>query len=459
MKVKYMKKTILAVGVLSVLAFQGCDLNKVRHHIREHLAFDDNRTKEIPIDSNIDLGKEQGILYYADPKPEENGLNRALRIDYNNMTYTSLDVAGKNPHSIDRAGKTDKFYMRTQDEYSFDVINFKNGTDKTIQLEDTSRGVVKHKPRAIGAYNDKYKIQLLSGKDMPTIDVIDVNTDKILATLGDQNNSFSITTNEGSAATGHSLWFDEDHFGLIDRANRLIRLYKVKDNNGKLSFVHLQDLNSTMPVHTLERVNNATTKADAHIFYAMADGDVNANPVIAPSVYEVVFNDINETLSIGNKVVFSDSNTTVNGVKPTTHHAAITPDKRYLIVPVLDGKVYFIDRVTMKVKDVANAQLGAGHVNVSKAENVIIITNHFSDKLTIINATTHKVLKNIVISETKYDPNNKHLLQPHFSYVSPDGRYYYTFATQDGKFIKIDLKTLKVVDSLVTDGAPEQAHS
>ena len=459
MKVKYMKKTILAVGVLSTLAFQGCDLSQARQQIREHLAFDDNRTKEIPIDSNVDLGVEQGILYYADPKSEQNGLNRALRIDYNNMTYTDLAVAGNNPHSIDRAGRTDKFYMRTQDDYSFDVINFNEGTDKTIPLEDASRGVLKHKPRAIGAYNDKYKIQLLSGKDMPTIDVIDVNTDKVLATLGDQNNSFSITTNAGSAATGHSMWFDEDHFGLIDRANRLIRLYKVQDNNGTLSFVHLQDLNSIMPVHTLERVKNATIKTDAHIFYAMADGDVNANPVIAPSVYEVVFNDIDETLCIGNKVVFSDSNATVNGVKPTTHHAAITPDKRYLIVPVLDGKVYFIDRVTMKLKDVAEAQLGAAHVNVSKAENVIIITNHFSDTLTFIDATTHKVLKNIVISDTKYDPDHKHLLQPHFSYVSPDGRYYYTFATQDGKFIKVDLKTLEVVDSLVTGGAPEQAHS
>ena len=454
-----MRKIIVAAGVLSALAFQGCDLSQVREQIRQHLAFDDNRSKIIPIDSNIDFGLENGILYYADPKAEQNGLNRALRIDYNNMTYTELAVAGKNPHSIDRAGKTDKFYIRTQDEYSFDVINFKDGTDKTISLEDPSRGVLKHKPRAIGAYNDKYKIQLLSGKDMPTIDVIDINTDKILATLGDQNNSFSITTNEGSAATGHSMWFDEDHFGLIDRANRLIRLYKVQDNNGTLSFVHLQDLNSTMPVHALERVENARIKTDGHIFYAMADGDINTNPIIAPSVYEVVFNDINETLCIGNKVVLSDSNATVNGVKPTTHHAAITADKRYLVVPVLDGKVYFIDRVTMKLKDVVQAHLGAAHVNVSKAENVIIITNHFSDTLTFIDGTTHKVIKDLVISDTKYDPSHKHLIQPHFSYVSPDGRYYYTFATQDGKFLKIDLKTLEVVDSFVTGGAPEQAHS
>ena len=454
-----MKKIALTVGVLSTLVFQGCDLSTVRDQIVERLSFDDNRTKVIPIDSNIDLSSEIGILYYADPDAAENGLNRALRIDYNNMTYSEVAVNGENPHSIDRAGKTDKFYMRTQNEYSFDVVNFKENSVKTIQLEDASRGVLKHKPRAIGAYNDKYKIQLLSGKDMPTIDVIDVNTDTILATLGDQNNTIDITTNSGTAATGHSMWFDEDHFGLIDRENRQIRLYRVNDNNGTLSFTHLQDLNSTMPVHALERVENATIKTDGHLFYAMADGDVTADPVIAPSVFEVVFNDADETLSTVNEVVFSDSNETVDSVKPTTHHAAITPDKRYLVVPISDGKVYFIDRVTMKITNVVQAKLGAAHVNVSKAENVIIITNHYSDTLTFIDATTHKFIKNLVISDTKYDPDHKHLLQPHFSYVSPDGRYYYTFATQDGTFIKVDLKTLEVVDTLVTGGAPEQAHS
>jgi len=455
-----MRKAFVAVGILSALAFQGCDLSTVKEQVRKHLSYDDNRSQKIPIDSNIDLGVEKsGILYYADPKEEENGQNRIVRIDYNTMSFTDLHVNGANPHSVDRAGRTNKFYIRTQDAYSFDVINFKDGTDKTIQLADASRGVIKHKPRAIGAYNDKYKIQLLSGKDMPTVDIIDVNTDKILKTVGDQNNSFSITTNAGSTATGHSLWFDEDHFGLIDRANRLVRLYRVNDNNGTLSFTHLQDLNTTMPLHALERVEHATLKPDAHMFYAMADGDINADPVIAPNTYEVIFDNRHERLHIGRKVSFNASNATINGIKPTTHHAALSADKKYLIVPVLDGKVYFIDRAKMEITDVAQAELGAAHINVSQSQNVIIITNHFADALTFIDGTTHKVIKNLVISDTKFDPSHKHLLQPHFSYVSPDGRYYYTFATQDGKFIKVDLKTLEIVDTLFTDGAPEQAHS
>ncbi len=139
-----------------------------------------NPKDKIPIDSNIELGLEPGVLYYADPRPQEHGLNRVLRIDCNNMTYRAIPVPGNNPHSIDRAGESDKFYVRTQNSYSFDVVNFTDDSVKTVDLGD-------HKPRAIGAYNKKYNIQLLSGKDMPIVDVIDVDSDRIIATLGDRN--------------------------------------------------------------------------------------------------------------------------------------------------------------------------------------------------------------------------------------------------------------------------------
>ncbi len=59
----------------------------------------------------------------------------------------------------------------------------------------------------------------------------------------------------------------------------------------------------------------------------------------------------------------------------------------------------------------------------------------------------------------EFNPNDIHLFQPHFSYVSPDGKYYYTFATQDGNFLKIDLDSLEIVDKMHVGGTPEQAHS
>ncbi len=408
-----------------------------------------------PIDSNIRLGGESNVLYYADPRPEEHGLNRVLRIDYGTMTFRAITVPGVNPHSIDRAGSTNKFYVRTQNSSSFDVVNFTTNSVKTVDLGD-------HKPRAIGAYNKKYNIQLLSAKDMPIVDVIDVDTDQVIATLGDRHtyNKSQITSNAGSgSATGHAFWLDDDHFGLIDRVNKITRVYKVSKQNNHLNFEQTSSLSAGTAFHAIERDREPATRKDTTTFYAMGEGDLTKG--FAPYVLELSFDSKTGILSRTGKTAWlSDSNQEINKVKPTTHHSGVSPDGKYLVVPVLDGKVYVIDRATMNVVKVLPAKLGAAHIEFSDQENLAIVTNHFSNFLTIIDMKTLTVKKTLKIGfNHSYNENEKHLFQPHFSYVSPDGRYYYTFATQDGDFLKIDLESLEIVDKLHVGGAPEQAHS
>ncbi len=150
----------------------------------------------------------------------------------------------------------------------------------------------------------------------------------------------------------------------------------------------------------------------------------------------------------------------VHGRPPITHHSGITPDGKYLVVPVFDGNVYFIDRSSMKVDKILKAALGAAHVEFSKSLGYAIITNHWSNELTIIELATFTIKKRITLSKTqKFHEEEPHLLQPHFSYLSKDGKYFYTFATQDGDFLEINLETLEVERKLHTGGAPEQAHS
>lgn len=443
-----MKFTAIYIFIVFALLFQGCEVKD---------EFVDNRKAVIPIDTNIDFNLEPGILYFADPRIEENGLNRVIRLNYELMNFEELAVAGVNPHSVDRAGKSDNFYVRTQNSYSYDIINFNTSLVETVPLEDVQRGVVEHKPRAIGAYNDKYKLQLLSGKNMPTVDVIDTTTGRVIITVGDQNNSYVVGTNAGEDGTGHAFWLDTNHFADVDRVSNLIRVYNVSRVNGTLEFKHTQDFDSVYPIHAVERIENAKTLADSLTFYAMVDGKVDDG--IAPSVLELTFDDISKQLIRGREVVFSQSVETVNTIKPTTHHSGLSANQDYLLVPILDGKVYVIDRHSMQIEKTVIAKLGAAHVNVSESQNVIVVTNHFDEHVTILDGTTFDVLKHIPISTHPFDPNNKHLMQPHFSYIGPEGRYYYTFATHDGMFIKIDLKTLEVVEELFTDGAPEQSHS
>lgn len=409
--------------------------------------------KTIPIDSNLELGNEKGILYYVDPRSEEGGENRALRINYENMSFEEIGVDGINPHSIDRAGESDKFYIRTQNSYSFDVVNFKDDTVKTVPLDD-------HKPRAIGAYNNKYKIQLLSALDMPLVDVINTRTDEVIATVGDRNtfNSANIQSNGGGAGTGHAVWLTRRYFVLVDRVNAKLKLYKVFNKRGKFS-VHLTDV-VTLPsaVHAIEKIKNPKIK-DKFTFYAMGEGDVGR---VTPFVVELKLDrQKGKRGKLKTKITYLRSSTkTIDGVKPATHHAGISPDKKYLIVPVYDGKIYIIERNILKVIKVLDTKkLGAGHIEFSKSRNLAIVTNHFSKDITIIDMKTLSIKKILTISHHRFDPSNKHLLQPHFSHISENGKYFYTFATQDGDFHKIDLDTLEIVDTLHTGGAPEQAHS
>ena len=412
--------------------------------------------KTAPIDSNINLGNETGILYYADPRSQEHGLNRVLRIDYMDMSYDAIAVNGINPHSIDRAGSTDKFYIRTQNSDSFDIVNFKTGDVKTIDLND-------HRPRAIGGYNKKYNIQLLSAKDMPVVDIIDVSTDRVIETLGDRNhyNKADITSNAGSgSATGHSFWLDDDHLGLIDRVHRVTRVYRVEKNeDGSLSFMQTSSIEAGTAFHAIERAINPKTRKDVTTFYAMGEGDITKG--MAPYVLELSFDPKRGILSRTEKVAWlSQSNEKIDNVTPTTHHSGVSPDGKYLVVPVLDGKVYFIDRKDMNVVKVLEAKLGAAHIEFSDTHNLAVITNHFSNELTIIDMNNLEVKKTLRIGfHHEFNPDEKHLFQPHFSYISPDGNYYYTFATQDGEFLKINLETLEIEDTLHVGGAPEQAHS
>ncbi len=400
----------------------------------------------IPYDSNLELGGEEGIVYYVDPRPEENGLNRALRIDYLNWTYSELAVNGVNPHSIDRAGESDKFYVRTQNSHSFDVVNFKEATVKTVDMGA-------HTPRAIGATNLKYNLQLISVRNRQVVDVIDTTTDTIIASLGDE-------TETPGTTTGHALWFDDEHLGLIDRAAPQVVVYKVVDNNGSFDFVETDRVVLPTSLHALERVSHSRTRADLVTFYGNGEGDIAKGGTDVPSVLEFVFHPDSGTLNLGRSVHLADSNATVHGRPPVTHHSGISPDGKYIYVPVFDGEVYIIDRATMQIVKELDAALGAAHIEFSASQNLAIVTNHWSNEVTIIDLKTQTVKKRLIISTTQeFHEETPHLLQPHFSYLSEDGKYYYTLATQDGDFLKINLETLEIEDRLHVGGAPEQAHS
>lgn len=411
----------------------------------------------IPFDANVELGNEPNIFYMADSHPATNGLNRVIRVDMNdidNLNYTSLYTNGDNPHSVDRAGGSNYFFVRTQNSKSFDVMNFDEGSVETVSLVD-------HKPRSIGAANLKYNIQLLTGKDMPVVDIVDIDTHNVITTLGDRHtyDPASITSNGGTGASGHAGWIDEDNFLMIDRVNKELITYNVsKNENGTLKFVKKSVIKTSSTMHIVEKMlTNQKVDRDYNIMYGMVEGDFTKG--IAPSAIELSFDPATGVLSkTGRKVVFSNSNEVVQNIKPAAHHGAV--DANYFYASILTGEVYIIDRDTMQIISEPEAKLGAGHIDFSDKYNLAIITNHFSNFVTVIDRNTLKVVKNIEIGFThQHDPDHKLIMQPHHGIFTADGDYFVNFSTQDGEMFMLNLETLEIDQTLHVGGAPEQSHS
>ena len=513
----------------------------------------------LPHDTNLYFAPkdEKEYLYFADPEPSENGKNRVVRINYKNMRFNENDdsieltedaylLDGEtysNPHSVDRAGKTNKFYVRTQNSYSFDVIAVMNGKLhylKTVPLFVNIDGEeIKYSPRAFGAYNAKYDIQLLSGKNASgytMIGIVDVKTDKIIKHI------YKPIKGDGSATTGHAKWLDADHFAVVDRGNHSLNVYKIFINEeGAIDAKNTGSVDTEAPVHAISRVKNPKNKLDLNTFFIMGES-TNRNGVKTPSfVRKLILNtetgkfintvqpcasikSCNTATSCGSSAACNTKTSCTSAkscetptscgtresnssdialffdtdydklkekkIPATTHHIDYTPDGKYLVVPVSDGKIYKVDRVNMRIVDSVDTGiekgLGAGHIVFSSSLNLAVVTNHWSPYITILDVSNNefKIKGYVKIyrdgSHDEYNPEEKHLMQPHFAQISEDGKYFYTFASQDnGRFVKVNLEELialdvddenvflfenndddtEVMNSIYVEGAPEQAHS
>ncbi len=421
-----MKNLFLLSGILFAIIISGCG---------------NNHTK--PVD------KTWSYYYYADPDP---AFNRVVVMDPRKMTMVGeVPVPGLSPHSADRAGYTNRMYIRTAGVQSFDVINATKMTYlKTVLL--------KHKPRAAGSYNKYRNLQLISGKDHPMVSIIDVSMDKVVGTVGPERQpGQEISGNCGGNATGHSNWLDKDHFTLLDRYNDNITVFKVvKNADGTYTFPVTQVLPVPTGVHTIDVdvQDRSLTKTQ---FFAAIEGskpksaDKPEGKDVRPQIWELNY-DGNGKLIVGKKAFFEGV-----GSDDKIHHYSISPDGKQIWQPIcLSKELFVIDIATMKTVKTYPIGLGGGHVNFSKQLNLAIVTNHFDDAVTIIDMKTDKVW-NVKITDAPEEDGL--FIQSHLNYVSDDGKFFYIFATHDGVFVEINLEKKEVSRIYETAGTPEQSTS
>lgn len=391
---------------------------------------------------NASAEDEYGIrAFYGDKM-----LDRVVVVDVENMALTAeITTVGIDPYPVDQAGTLDKVYAITRGSNSIDVYD-------ASTLELLSVMELEHYPRSSEAYNSTLGLQLVTGVDKPMASLIDVETDLVVASVGDSSLTFPVDYG-GSNATGHPFWFDHNKFALIDRGSRTIHMYKVAKRKGRgkgrRSGLNVSLINSvsspTAEHHFVKRDTSSLRGMKRRTYYALSEGSPDSG--ISPAILKY-------TIKRGKLVFVEQVDLAKDGIENMgSHHADLHPDGVHLYVGSTEGNIYVINIEKMEVVTTIEAGLGAGHTTFVPERNIAVVTNHKDTFVTIIDTKNHKSIKNVTVSGESI---NDTILQSHSSFISPDMNFFYAFATDNGVFYELNLETLEVTRTLETGGTPLQ---
>jgi len=367
--------------------------------------------------------------YYGDKL-----LDRVVAIDVDNMVLESANpTVGIDPYPVDQAGNLPKVYAVTRGSNSMDVIDVT--TNENIGMVE-----MQHYPRSAEAYNSYLGLQLVTGANKPMASLIDVETDTVVATVGDNTVYEKNGDYGGGNATGHPFWFNKRKFALIDRPNRKISVYKVRKTrkNGWVT-KELSSIETPTTVHHFLQAGKKRT------FFALAEGSSqnNYSPMIIK--YKLKRGVLIEKA----RVSLSDEGIEMMGA----HHANMHPDEIHMYIGSTEGNLYVLNIDTMEIETTIPVGFGAGHTTFVPLKDIAVITNHKDTFISIVDTVNHTLIKNVEVSDVQI---NGAILQSHTSFVHPDMNHFYAFATDNGIFYELDLNTLEVTRTLETGGTPLQ---
>ncbi|MCK5354008.1 MAG: hypothetical protein KAJ63_02745 [Methyloprofundus sp.] len=380
--------------------------------------------------------------FYGDKKG-----NKVVVIDVKRMQLiTKVPTEGLTPYPVDRAGYLDKVYAITRGSASMDVIDAES-------LEKLGLIELTHTPRSGEAFNSRLGLALIAGADQPITSLIDVMNDSVAAVTTAEESDPVFNDYGGGNASGHPAWLSKNRFVVIDRARRLIQLWrveKVQDEdslNYHWELTNLDTVNTPTSVHhILSRSTSGLPSYEKRVFYALAEG--NPTEGISPAILTL-------RLTANDQLIFEEQiNLPGNATEMGSHHADFHPDGQHIYVGSAEGSLFVIDRISKEVITTIETGLGTGHTRFVPGRNLAIVTNHHDTFVTVVNTMTHTKIKDIKVSGAK---QNDEIQQSHTNYVSADGKFYYAFASDNGIFFEINLQSLKKTNRTVdTGGVPVQ---
>lgn len=244
--------------------------------------------------------------FYADEhNTTPNGAtgNRILEIDLDTMSLVNtLDVPGNLGHHADN-GFNSKIYGVPKGSTFVNVIELEKDVNGTTSMNITKQIDLIHKPRSGDAYNKKFNVILMAAKNRPMGSFIDVETDEIVGTIGedvdctltdgtqllshaDANTvagaaKYQCTTGShgGDQVSGHPYWLTSDYAAIVDRTNKQISVYHVTQVGNQLNSTLVNHLPTRTSVHQIiPRDRSSLPSAQQADFYAVEEGEhVNGN--------------------------------------------------------------------------------------------------------------------------------------------------------------------------------------
>jgi len=253
--------------------------------------------QEVPVPSKV-------FAFFADEHNDFNNTitgegsgNRILQIDVENMSLAnSLDVSGISGHHADNAFNS-KIYAVPKGSNFVNVIELRRDQDNNTSMTVTKQITLTHTPRSGDAYNSKYNVVLMAGSNRPMGSFINVNTDEVVGTIGEEIDcnltdgsrllshadantaegalKYQCSNNDhgGTQISGHPYWLTQNIAAIVDRTNRQISVYAVTQTGGQLTTRLLNRLTTRTSIHQIvPRDRTSLPSNQQSDFYAIEEG-------------------------------------------------------------------------------------------------------------------------------------------------------------------------------------------
>lgn len=358
------------------------------------------------------------LAYYGDWDA-----NRVFIIDIDNMVLiTNVDNTGDGPYGIDQQDPN-KAYALTRKTESLTIVD-------NYTLENYGLITLEHKPRSTN-FNANTLLSLVSGADKAMTSIIRTDKNKVVKIIG-KNEITTPNDFGGTLATGHPLWLNNSQFFMLDRAARTIQLWQKE---GTL----LSTLKTPTSIHHIfQPPSTSILSNEENIYYGVIEG--SQSELISPGIIRFAVEN-NQLIQTGQVNLFSFSPDTLDLSQMGSHHADFHPDGIYIYIGSAEGHIFVINKNTMAIEKMLDTGKGAGHTTFLAMHDQAIVTNHNATYMTVIDTTNHQVIKNIEVASSA---SSDYKSQSHTSGVSLDMRYFYSAASHDGTFFRIDLETGKI---------------